>query len=379
MTECSACGAELAAHQVRCPICGKPTVYYHRQRRCLHCGMPAAQTAKTCMMCGQPVDSLPLQKSLFSGSWWGISLGVLIVIGLVVGLFRYQSGRAQEAQQVQAAAMPTTTLPAATATPSSTPTITDTPMPTATPTATATPTPRTHTVERGENPSFIAETYGVAVEDLIAINNIDDVAGLQVGQTLIIPPLGLAPADDTVNYAPTPVQTTYEVKGGDTLLGIALNHGTTVEAIVAANPDINTDLIFPGQNLVVPLATPTITPTPAPPATATATPGPLYEAPALLSPAAGQVIEADTLLFNWTVSGVLARDEFYVIQLIWADGSRTEHWVKNSSWRVSKTQRPAAGPVTWNVSIRRQTGAGPDGTPQGLTLVASTERAVEWP
>ncbi len=37
MTECSACGAELAAHQVRCPICGKPTVYYHRQRRCLHC------------------------------------------------------------------------------------------------------------------------------------------------------------------------------------------------------------------------------------------------------------------------------------------------------------------------------------------------------
>lgn len=341
--------------------------------------MPAAQTAKTCMMCGRPVDSLPLQKSLFSGSWWGISLGVLIVIGIVVGLFRYQSGRAQEAQQTVAAATPTATRPAATATPSSTPTITDTPMPTATPTRTATPTPHLHIVESGENPSLIADIYNVPVEDLIAINNIDDVAGLQVGQALIIPSPDLAPVGGAMTYAPTPVQTTYEVKGGDTLLAIALSHGTTVEAIVAANPDINTDLIFPGQNLLVPLATPTITPTPAPPPTATATPGPLYEAPVPLSPAAGQVVEADTLLFNWTVSGVLARDEFYVLRLNWADGSSTEHWVKNSSWRVSKTQRPAAGPITWNVSIRRQTGTGPAGAPQGLTLIASAERTVEWP
>lgn len=333
-------------------------------------------------MCGQPVDSLPLQKSLFSGSWWGISLGVLIVVGIVVGLFRYQSSNAQEAQerQSQAPASSTATRPLATPTPSSTPTITDTPMPTATATATATPTPHVHVVESGENPSVIAAAYGVAVEDLIEINNIDDVAGLQVGQRLIIPPLALAiGGPDEVAYNPTPAHITYEVKGGDTVLGIALNYGTTVEDIVAANPDINTHLIFPGQSLKVPLATPTITPTPAPPPTATATPGPLYEAPVPLSPAVGQVVEADTLLFNWTVSGVLARDEFYVLQLNWADGSQTEHWVKNSSWRVSKAQRPAAGPVTWNVSIRRQTGADPDGTPQGITLIGSTERTVEWP
>ena len=221
MTECSACGAELAAHDVRCPICGKPTAYYHRQRRCLHCGMPAAQTAKTCMMCGQPVDSLPLQKSLFSGSWWGISLGVLIVVGIVVGLFRYQSSNAQEAQerQSQAPASSTATRPLATPTPSSTPTITDTPMPTATATATATPTPHVHVVESGENPSVIAAAYGVAVEDLIEINNIDDVAGLQVGQRLIIPPLALAiGGPDEVAYNPTPAHITYEVKGGDTVL-----------------------------------------------------------------------------------------------------------------------------------------------------------------
>jgi LysM repeat protein len=252
-------------------------------------------------------------------------------------------------------------------------------MPTATHTATATPTPRIHVVERGDNPSFIADTYGVSVEDLMAINNIEDESGLQVGQELIIP--GSAPpgSGDEVVEGPTPAQVTYEVKGGDTLLAIALDHGTTVEAIVAANPDTNTDLIYPGEMLVVPLATPTITPTPAPPPTSTPTPGPLYEAPALLTPTQGQVIQNSTLLFNWTVGGVLARDEFYVLELTWADGSQTEYWLKNSSWRITSNQRPAAGPVVWQVSIKRQTGADQDGSPQGLTLISSEQRTIEWP
>ena len=82
MTECSACGTELKNFETRCPICGKPTVHYHRQRRCLHCGTPAAEETETCMMCGQPVDSLPLKAS-FTGSWVGVILGVIIIVGLV--------------------------------------------------------------------------------------------------------------------------------------------------------------------------------------------------------------------------------------------------------------------------------------------------------
>ena len=48
-------------------------------------------------------------------------------------------------------------------------------------------------------------------------------------------------------------QTTYVVRSGDTLYRIAQRYGTTVAAIVAANPGITPDMIYPGQVLVVPL------------------------------------------------------------------------------------------------------------------------------
>ncbi len=329
-------------------------------------------------MCGRPVDSLPLSSSVFSGSWGGIALGVLIIVGVIVGLNRYQNNSASPARAV---ALPSATRPGfATVTPTQTglPTETSTPMPTATATPTATPTPRTHQVQTGENPSFIADLYGVSVDDLIAMNGIDDVASLQVGQVLLIPAAAL-PFANAGEAGPTPAQMEYEVKGGDTLLGIALDHGTTVDAIVAANPDTDVDLIYPGQQLIVPLATPTVTPTPTLAPTATSTPGPLYTAPALLSPADGQVIDDKVLFFNWTSTAVLARDEFYVLHLIWANDVETEYWIKNSSYRLTVDQRPANGLITWHVTINRQTGTRPDGSSQGIDLThPNNQRTIEW-
>ena len=325
-------------------------------------------------MCGRPVDSLPLNRSLFSGSWWGIGLGVLIIVGIVFGLIRYQGQGARAAPSPAVTQLPTaTTMPSATFTP----TITDTPMPTATPTVTPTPTPRNHIVERGDNPSFIADKYGISVEDLIAMNGIEDVSGLQIGQVLLIPPF--SSAGGSGGSGPAAVRITYEVKGGDTLLGIALDHGTTVEAIMAANPNTNVDLIYPGQQLIVPLATPTVTPTATQLSTTTPTPGPLYAAPSLLAPADRQVIESSVLLFNWTATALLAQDEFYVLHLTWADGSQTEHWVKNTSWRIPIEQRPNNGPLTWTVTIMRQTGANADGSPTGINLThPQDQHTVEW-
>ncbi|MFN8458095.1 MAG: LysM peptidoglycan-binding domain-containing protein [Anaerolineae bacterium] len=186
MTECSACGAELKAHETRCPHCGKPTAFYHRQRRCLHCGTPAATKAVTCMMCGKPVDSLPLNTSIFSGSWISVGLGILIIIGLVIGMAQYQS--TLNAQAHLEAITPTAT-GTATLTPTLTPTpaATDTPIPTATFTATPTPTPLIHIIKSGDNPSIIADLYGVNLDDLLKLNNITNVSTLQVGQVLLIP------------------------------------------------------------------------------------------------------------------------------------------------------------------------------------------------
>jgi hypothetical protein len=102
-------------------------------------------------------------------------------------------------------------------------------------------------------------------------------------------------------------------------------------------------------------------------------------APTLLSPTTGQVVDDVTLLFNWTSTRLLAQDEFYVLHLTWANGQRSEAWIKNSSWRLTKEQRPTNGLVTWTVSIMRQTGATSEGSPAGINLSPPSEqRTVEW-
>lgn len=327
-------------------------------------------------MCGQPVDSLPLNGSVFGGSWIGVGLGVVVIIGLVAGVIRYQNNLSAQAQVVEAKPTLTPTI-TQTHTVAPTPTITDTPIPTATFTPTPTPTPLVYLVKAGDNPSLIADLYGVNLDDLLELNNIDDVSSLQVGQVILIP-TGAKSNPATEESKPVDL-VEYIVKAGDTLLGIALEYETTVDAITTVNPDTSLSLIFPGQKIMVPLATPTPTATPTTPATATATPGPAYITPNLLSPTANQVVDEEVLLFNWTSTGLLAQDEFYVLQLNWANGQHTQTWLKNSSWRITTAQRPANGVMTWTVTIMRQTGTNPDGSPTGLSLTPPGEqRTVEW-
>jgi LysM repeat protein len=327
------------------------------------------------MMCGRPIDSLPLNSSIFSGSWIGVGLGVLIIVGLVYGVSRYQ-GYSNAQAQTAPTVTPTSTI-TRTPTVTPTPTVTDTPIATATFTPTPTPTPLVHIIQAGENPSIIADIYGVNLEDLLRLNNITDVSTLQVGQVLLIPTNSKSSAE---NGADKPVDlVSYVIQAGDTLLAIALEYETSVEAIYAVNPDTSLELIFPGQEIKIPLATPTPTATPTTPPTPTATATPSYVAPILLSPTANQVVDDTMLLFNWVSTGLLAQDEFYVLQLTWANGVKTEAWVKNSSWRITKQERPANGFITWSVTIMRQTNTQPDGSPVGISLASpAKQRTVEW-
>lgn len=63
-------------------------------------------------------------------------------------------------------------------------------------------------------------------------------------------------ATPTPVTTPTPVPsgtaTTYRVQWGDWLGKIADKHGVTVEALIAANPGINPNVIYPGQTLNIP-------------------------------------------------------------------------------------------------------------------------------
>lgn len=88
--------------------------------------------------------------------------------------------------------------------------------------------PLVHTVQEGETLTYIAEQYGVTIEEIQAVNNLANSDVLAVGQNLIIPG-GEGEA----------VATVYTVQGGDTLAEISRMFNTTPDEILKTNRLIN--------------------------------------------------------------------------------------------------------------------------------------------
>lgn len=70
-----------------------------------------------------------------------------------------------------------------------------------------------------------------------------------------LPPPSATPAADpaTAIPEPTPTPFVYTVRAGDTLLGIALQFGITLDALQAANPSVDPRFLSVGVPLVIPL------------------------------------------------------------------------------------------------------------------------------
>jgi len=142
-----------------------------------------------------------------------------------------------------------------------------------------------YTVQRGDTLYSIAYRYGTTVSAIAAANHIYNPSFIYTGQRLVIP-TGQLPVPSP------PVATCYVVRKGDTLVSIALRHGTTVSAIALANNLANPSFIWPGQCLVIPGVAPAPLP-PAPPKTfpppvvVTPTPGPpiVVPSPSTVPPA----------------------------------------------------------------------------------------------
>lgn len=130
-----------------------------------------------------------------------------------------------------------------------------------------TPTPPlTHVVREGETAWTIAARYRISLADFFWYNSLDEEAILQPGDVVTVQ---LAPGQ-TPPPTPTP-QTTYTVQGGDTLLGIAVRFGLTLDALLQINNLTVDTILQPGDVLqLVPPAAPTNTP---PPPSATPLPG----------------------------------------------------------------------------------------------------------
>ncbi|MCZ2826371.1 LysM peptidoglycan-binding domain-containing protein [Modestobacter sp. VKM Ac-2982] len=109
-----------------------------------------------------------------------------------------------------------------------------------------------HTVVPGDTLGQIALDQGTTVAELMAINGLTSTV-IGVGQVLAVPgPPAAAPAPQPApEPAPVVAPTTHTVVPGDTLGQIALDQGTTVTELMAAN-GLTSTVILVGQVLVVP-------------------------------------------------------------------------------------------------------------------------------
>lgn len=139
------------------------------------------------------------------------------------------------------------------------------PTPVVTPAPTA--NPGTYTVQWGDWLNKIAAQFGVTTQALIAANPGINPNFITPGQVLNIPSStspGLTPVPTSVpSGSPTGNPSTYTVQRGDWIYALARRFGISVAALLAANPGIHPNLLYPGQVLNIPSGT---TPPPDPPA-----------------------------------------------------------------------------------------------------------------
>jgi len=107
---------------------------------------------------------------------------------------------------------------------------------------------------------IILATVGFGIYTLMTSETQDPTPTLPSTQTPTNTPI------PTPTQAPTPSPTpippiVHQVQEGETLITIAELHETTVEAIVALNPGVESDLLQVGQVLLIPVGTPTPAPT----------------------------------------------------------------------------------------------------------------------
>jgi murein DD-endopeptidase MepM/ murein hydrolase activator NlpD len=102
-----------------------------------------------------------------------------------------------------------------------------------------------HIVQAGETLYGIAQQYGTTVDAIVAFNGLADPDRIAAGQRLLIPDPGLR-------------TTGYTVQPGDTLAMIARRYGAASEDVARLNHLANPSLIYVGQRLLIPSASPTI-------------------------------------------------------------------------------------------------------------------------
>lgn len=116
----------------------------------------------------------------------------------------------------------------------------------ATPAAEATPDAQvTYTVQAGDNLSSIATEFNISWQDIAAANNIPAPYTIYRGQRLVLPGVEATPE-------PTAAVRKHIVQPGETMFGIAVQYGVTVQTIMQANNLTDPNYLRVGQELIIP-------------------------------------------------------------------------------------------------------------------------------
>lgn len=159
----------------------------------------------------------------------------------------------------------------------------------------------THTVVLGDTVSRIAAAHGLRTADVLAWNGLDRTSVIRPGDVLRLTGAAAAPAAAPAPVAATHTVATHTVAPGDTAWAIAASHGVTVDGLLSANGLDRNAVIYPGQTLAIPGATPAAAAA-APVATAELTP----IAEATHTVAAGDTVTAIAARHGLGLDAVLA-------------------------------------------------------------------------
>lgn len=140
----------------------------------------------------------------------------------------------------------------------------------------------TYTVQAGDTLWGIAANHGVTVDALVGANGISDPGLIYVGQRLTVP--GASSSGPSADPAPSPGGT-YTVQPGDTLWRIASDFNVSTASLAEANGLADPGLIYVGQRLTIPGASPNSGESASPPPAAS--PPPSSSTPARPAPYAG--------------------------------------------------------------------------------------------
>ncbi len=106
-----------------------------------------------------------------------------------------------------------------------------------------------YTIAAGDTFYSLARRFNITLLSLISANPDVDPARLQIGQQICIP----APAPSPV---PCAGGFLYTIASGDTFFSLARRFNTGVDALITANPGVNPESLFVGQQICIPVPTP---------------------------------------------------------------------------------------------------------------------------